>query len=421
MSRAMIESPELDRPQAISPVRPRKGTQSGTAAAHTLAFCCALSAAVPLSARADGTLNPYVDAQVEHDSNVFRVPNSQTILLSSGDPTLADTDEKYIAGVDGTYMWSQQKLTAVFEGRHSTYNHYKDLDHNEYLADVDLTWKLTHLFDGSFELRQERVMAPFVLGNSSRLTINVDRNAAAKVNFNVSPDWRLDVGGYYHKLNSPLQNFPDFVERDIGSHAGLSYVGIANLTYGIAFDHIDGRFENAQGVGPFVQNGSQLKLNYAVGTLTTLNAAVGYSKRDQAGAAGNISAFTGELGYTRQLTGKTSVNVHVTRAVNSYVAAGGSEIDTTAAAQVYWQATYKIAVTANYAYTHSTFIGQVIPGSITNGRVDRSPYASLRITYQPIQRLQFRAYLTKQSRTSNVELFNYSATIYGIDAKLTFR
>jgi len=421
MSRAMIESPELDRPQAISPVRRRKGTQSGAAAAHALAFCCALSAAVPLSARADGTVTPYVDAKIEHDSNVFRAANSEAVLLANGDSTLADTNEMYLAGVDGTYLWSQQKLTAVFEARHSSYNHYKNLDHNEYLADVGLTWKLTHLVDGSFELRQERVMAPFVLGNSSRLTINVDRNAAAKVNFNVSPDWRVDVGGNYHKLNSPLQNFPDFVERDIGSHAGLSYIGIANLTYGIAFDHIDGRFENALGVGPFVQNSGQLRLNYTVGALTTLNAAVGYSKRDQTGNAGNISAFTGELGYTRQLTGKTSVNLHVTRAVNSYVAAGGSEIDTTAAAQVYWQATYKIAVTLNYGYTHSTFIGQVIPGAITAGRVDRSPYGMLRITYQPFERLQFRTNLTKQSRTSNVAFFNYSDTVYGIEAKLTFR
>lgn len=381
----------------------------------------ALAAMPPGSARADATVNPYVDAQVQHDSNVFRAPNSEVIFLANGDPTLADTDEEYIAGIDGTYLWSQQKLTTVFEARHFSYNHYKDLDHNEYLADVGLIWKLTHLVDGSFDLRQERSMAPFVLGNSSRLTINVDRNAAGKVNFNVSPDWRFDVGGYYHKLNSPLQNFPDFVERDIGSHAGLNYIGVANLTYGIAFDHIDGRFENALNVGPFVQNVGQLRLNYTVSALTTLSAAVGYSKRDQAGNAGNASAFTGEFGYTRQLTGKTSVNVHVTRAVNSYLAAGGSEIDTTAAAQVDWKATYKIDVTLNYAYTHSTFIGQVIPGSISNGRIDRSPYESLRITYQALRRLQFRAYLNKQSRTSNVALFNYSDTIYGIDAKLTFR
>ena len=417
----MIDFHKPDRSQA-SPTPPsQRAIRSGTAAARALAFGCALAAAVPIGARAETTLNPYLDAQVEHDSNVFRAPNSEAIFLANGDPTLGDTNEKYVAGLEGTYLWSQQKLTGTFEARHFSYNHYKNLNHNEYLADVGLLWKLTHLVDGSFDLRQERAMAPFALGNSSQLTINVDRNAAAKVNFNVSPDWRFDVGGYYHKLNSPLRNFPDFVERDVGSHAGLSYVGIANLTYGIAVDHIDGRFENAQNVGPFAQNVAQLQANYLVSGLTTLNAAVGYSKRDQRGAGGNVSAFTGEFGYTRQLTGKTSVNLNVRRAVNSYLAAGGSEVDTTASAQVDWQATYKIDVLLAGGYTHSAFVGQVIPGSSANGRVDKSPYGSLRVTYKVLRHLQLRAYLNEQKRTSNVFLFNYNDTIYGIDARLTFR
>ncbi len=388
---------------------------------YLLALIAAMAIGTPYRASAQLSLNPYLDAHIERDSNVYRAPSSQALLAAIGDTTLADTDERYAVGLEGAYLWSQQKLTATIEGRKYNYKHYTDLDHNEYLADVALNWKLTSLLDGLLEGRQERVMAPFALGNSTRLTINVDRNIAGKLNLNFTPDWRLETGLYFHTLNSPLQNFPDFVERDVGKHLALDYNGIGNLTYGLALDRIDGKFENAANVGPYIQNTAQLTLRYAVGASSIFNAAAGYSKRDQNANAGTVSAMTGSIGYTRQLTGKTSVNLGVTRAVNSYLAAGGSEIDTSATAGLNWQATYKILVALNYTYTHSQFAGQVIPGSLANGRVDRSPAESLNITYQALRRLQFHAFFNNQSRTSNVELANFSDSLVGIEAKLTWK
>jgi hypothetical protein len=396
-------------------------TRIRVASAIAAALLAGASYLTPAPILADTVLKPYVDAQVQHDSNVFRVPNSETLFLANGDGTLADTSEAYRAGLDGTDEWGQQKLTVSLEGRHFNYNHYRDLDHYEYLGDVGLKWQLTHLIDGTVDLRQERLMAPFELGNSSRLTIDVDRKAAATVNLHVTPDWRVDVGGYYHKLNSPLQNFADFVQRETDSHAGVTYAGLANLDYGVAFDHLDGRFENAVGVGPYKQDTVQLTASYKVSGLTTLQAAAGYTRRSQTGFGNNLSAFTGTLGYTRQLTGKTSFNLAVSRAVNSYLAAGGSEVDTSASAQVDWQATYKIDVALNYYYVHSAFIGQFIAGSTTIGRTDNSPGGGLKVTYRPLRLLQLQAYASQQSRRSTVDFYRFNDVLYGIDAKLSFR
>lgn len=398
---------------------PRRYRSAAAIAAALIGAVSCLTLSTPI--RADAVLKPYVDAQVQHDSNVFRVPNTETLLLANGDGTLADTSETYRAGLDGTYEWGRQKFTATLEARHFNYNHYRDLNHYEYLADAGLTWQLTHLLDGTVDLRQERLMAPFALGNSTRLTIDVDRKAAATVNLHVTPDWRVDVGGYYHKLNSPLQNFADFVQHETNSHAGLTYVGLANLTYGIAFDHLDGRFENAVGVGPYKQDTVQLNASYKVSGLTTLQAAAGYTRRSQTGAGNNLSAFTGTLGYTRQLTGKTSLNLAVSRAVNSYLAAGSSEVDTSASAQVDWQATYKIDVALNYFYVRSVFAGQFVPGSTTSGRVDKSPGGGLKITYRPVRLVQLQAYATQQSRRSTIELYRFNDVLYGLDVKFSFR
>jgi hypothetical protein len=215
----------------------------------------------PRLAEAQATANPYADVHYEHDSNVFRVQNSQANLIAIGDPTLADNDVKAVIGAEGSYLWSEQKLTATIEGRRYVYDHFSELDHNEYLADVALKWKTTSLLDGLVEARQEQLMAPFTLGNSTQLSIDVDRKITGGLNLNFNPDWRLESLVYSHNLKSPLQDFPDFVEREVGTQLALLNRSVSHLTYGITVDHISGRFENAPNVGTYNQVDAQLTVN----------------------------------------------------------------------------------------------------------------------------------------------------------------
>ncbi|HXC07889.1 MAG TPA: hypothetical protein VNV61_03080 [Steroidobacteraceae bacterium] len=366
------------------------------------------------------TVNPYVDERFEHDSNVFRAENAQTNFLNFGDATLADTDLRSVVGMDGTYLWSQQKLTATLEGRRFDYDHFTDLDHNEYLGDVAFDWKMTRLFDGLIEARQEQLMAPFALGNSTQLTIDVDRKISATLNMNIHTDWRVETGVYSHDLKSPLQSFPDFEERETGTHLAVLNRAVTNLSYGISLDHIAGVFENAPDVGDYNQTTADLTMKYTASALTSLNAAVGYTKRTQTDNVNSAGGVTGQFGYSRQLTGKTSITVQFTRALNSYLAAGGSEIDTGGSIGLNWQATYRLDVVVSGGYMHSQFIGQIIPGSDANGRVDNSPTGSLNVNYQILRRLRLKAYLNRQSRSSNIDIYNFSDTTAGIEVRYTW-
>lgn len=381
-------------------------------------FAMAITAAH--SAVAQMTFNPYADAHYERDSNVFRVENSQANFEAFGDPTLADTDLKGAIGFDAKYLWSEQKLTAALEGRRYIYDHFSDLDHDEYLADIAYNWQLTSLLDGLLEARQEQKMAQFSLNNSKQLTIDVDRKINFTANLNFNPDWRLETGVYDHNLKSPLEFYPDMVEREIGTHLGLLNRSQSNLTFGIIADHISGSYENAPTVGPYRQLAVQLTLRYNATGLSTFNGAVGYTKRDQDIEGGDVSAVTGLIGYTRQLTAKTSLNLNLSRDINSYLAAGGSEIDLIATLGVKWQATYKIGVQADAGFMHSTFVGEVIPGAVATGRVDTTPTGSLKVIYQTTRRLQMQAYYNYQSRNSNVEGYSFSDSIVGIEVKYTW-
>lgn len=383
---------------------------------------CALAGVVaaPHAALAQLTVNPYVDAHYEYDSNVFRVQNSQANLINLGDPTLADRDLRGLIGVDGKYQWGQQELTAQLEGRRVVYDHFTELNHNEYLANLVYDWKVTTLLDGTLQAKQEQIMAPFQLGNSDQLSLDVERKLDGTLNLNLNSDWRIETGLFAHYLKTPLQDFPDFVERDTTEQLALENHGISHLTYGIQFDHTNGRFENAPLADSYNQWDAQLTMKYSVSALSTFKGAVGYTRRDQENDS--LSGITGQLSYTRQLTAKTSVSLNATRAVNSYVAAGGSELDTSGTVVVSWQATYRLGVQLTGGYTHSAFLGQFIPGSpgaVTAGRVDNQPLGSLNLTYQLFRHFKFTGYYNRSSRTSTFDPYNFTDNTVGLEVRWT--
>jgi len=381
---------------------------------------CGMLCGLPGAVLAQATLNPYVSVQAERDSNVFRVENASIAQAFYGDPTLADTDLRYVAGMDGTYLWSLQKFTANLEAREIEYDHFKFLNHAEYLGNVQWDWKVSNVLDGLIDVRQERLAAYFADSNSPDLEVDTDRKIIAKLNFIFRADYRLEAGVNFRNYNAPQQFYPEFVERENGTHLGLSYLGITDFSYGIGVDHTDGTYAHAPGVGPFTQSTESLKMTYIINGLQTVTAALGYTKRNQTDEQ-NLSAITGQLTYLRQLTGKTSVTLQFQRAVNSYIASAGSEIDTSGTASVQWQATYKLAVNVGYTYQISTYVGQVIasslnPGATDNGRTDHLPTENFNLVYQPLKKIQIKAYITAQSRRSNVDFDRFHDTTAGIQA-----
>jgi hypothetical protein len=361
------------------------------------------------------TFLPYASEQYEHNNNVFDLPNSSAAVANNGDPTLGDSDLKTIAGADFDYLWGRQRLYSTLEGRYIDYDHFSYLSHSEYLAKVALDWKMFSEFDGTFLGSIERVMAPFAERNTqTALAVNLDRHAIAKFNFKIAPEWRLETSVDYHDLDSPIQDFPDYGLTETTGHAAIKYLGFSNLTYGFSADYIDGKYRNAPTPGTYDQTNFDLTMAYTASALSTFNGAVGHTQRNQGQDQGNVSALTGDLGYTRKLTGKTSMHIDITRAVNSYIGAGGSEVDSIANLQLNYQPTYKTGMTFTYQYVWSKFEAQTVPGSDVLGRKDRTPAASFKLNYQALRWVLIQPYVNYQRRSSNEEEFNFSSTVIGI-------
>ena len=155
---------------------------------------------------------------------------------------------------------------------------------------------------------------------------------------------------------------------------------------------------------------------------STLDAEAGYSERKSPGASSAINSAaggSGRISYVNKLTGKTSLNLLVSRAFNAYLTNSGTEIDNTASLSVLWQATFKIGVTAAYAFEYSQFPGQG-NAPVGGNRGDHVQTASLKIDYAALRWLGIDTYANYQTRDSNLIGGNFNGSVVGIDVTLKY-
>jgi Putative beta-barrel porin 2 len=374
------------------------------------------TAGLALTAKAGGVITPYAAEDIEHNTNIFDLPKSGGTPVGKHGPTFADTFFDTRAGVEGTYLLDEQKFFGTAEFRHFDYDNFTDLNHNEELFDGGLKWKLARIVDGLFEFRHEQRIVQFQdLAASTQLILETENNVTASANVNLNPEWRLESLGRDHALSSPRNDVPGLSLHEYSIREGLKYLGVANLAAGVEVEYLEGKYNH----DPLALNPNYHQITvagaatYVVSGLTNFTGNLGYSRRADPSNAG-LSGLTGSLGYQRSVTAKTSVNVLVSRALNTYVTTGGNEVDTSAGATVNYQATYKILVRAGYSYTDSKFPGTP-NGAATIDRADHLQFATLDLTYQVLHWLSIRPYARYQTRHSNVEGFTFDGNVIGVE------
>jgi hypothetical protein len=376
-------------------------------------------AGAPASAVAGGTLTPYVAEDVEHNSNIFDV---QTSVPIAGYPSaaLGDTFFETRAGVDGVYRLEQQQFFGTAEFRRFDYDKFTDLDHNEYLIDGGLKYKIDQIIDGTLEYRHEQRMVQFQdLTDATYLIVETENTANASLNVNFTPEWRLESRLRDHELDSPRSDVPQLSLHEDAIHEGLRYLGVSNLSAGIDVEYLQGQYRHDPlALDPYYHQTSEyLAGNYLVSGLTNFNAALGYTSRTDptnSGTTGAGSGVTGNLGYQHALTGKTTLNLGLRRALSTYLTTGGSEIDTTASVGATFQATYKIRLRASYDYTNSKFPDTPI-GLDSPERTDHFQTANLDASYQVLHWLSIRPYVRYQTRHSNIAIDSFNSNAVGIE------
>ncbi len=388
--------------------------------------------AAPGSAFAQLALTTAANTQYEYNTNVFDQQRGYAIEGLNNQTGMSDSMIAYGGRLDATYLWSQQQFRAVILGTEYHYDRFTELNHSEYTLDGAWNWKLGPALDGLIEVSRIRSMVSLYNLIQAQLALQTEQRETGKIGLQVTPDWRTEASGYTRDVQEPLLGAPNLSLTESSGQAAVKYTGTAGVTAGVSGGYLTGRYEGVNtgnGIATIVapsyhQTNIGLVATDIVTGKSTFTGQIGYSNRtsDAAGiGAGinNLSGATGDFDYKRALTGKTTLEVELSRQINAYVYNSGSEIDSIGAIGATWQATYKIAVQLAYNYTYRQLPGQgdSPPGS---DRIDRLNYVSLTVDYEALPWLSLKPYMNYQDRTAtNFAGGNFNATVIG--AKFTLQ
>jgi Putative beta-barrel porin 2 len=376
---------------------------------------------------------PFATAGAEYNSNVFSVPSGMPPFASTGNTQLGDVISYLMGGVSTNTAWGADDLQLNLQGERFQYDHFTTLSHNEYRFGGKFEWHMGPVVDGTLSYVQARSMTPPADTLSDQLEIQVDRVATAIVRFLLSPQWRFDVSPRWHDLDSPLPGYPGFGLHETFGSGTLNYLGISKLTAGVRFEYGDGTYHGIVGATQYHQGTAGLTAEYAVTGFSSFNGQVGYTKRNSSfvnpadatvpevggGAAGVTSALTGTLGFHRQLSVKTSLDLRVFREVDSYVAGANSEIGTGGSVAAIWSPDVKFDFSVRYQMETESIQGDLAAFNVTD-RTDHVRSAGLDVRYHILRWLTLRPYYSRDQRTSNYLLANYTMNQEGLELVARF-
>lgn len=382
----------------------------------------ALAFAMPGAAWAELQLVPYGSAQYEHHSNLFEVSGPAEAVAQRGESQRAESVWKGLVGVEAGYTAGQQQLQLSAEGRRLEYQHFNDLDHDEYTYAGKFSWKLGSTVDGAIDYRQDRRVASFADLDSSELSLQSERRARAMVGYAVTPSWRVEAAGAMNQSKLPLVDDPDFELKDSSGSLEIKYLGVAGWSTGLLAEVGDGRYSgNLEHERDFNETTLQLTTDYVVDGMSRLGVKLGATQRDEDaadGSGGKMSGFTGSIGYQRTLSAKTAVDVGVFRRVDSFVAGANALIATGGSAALNWKPTPNLVVSARYEYTRSAFDDD--GGADEAGRRDHFNIATLDLSYQMLRWLTLRPFASYRNRDSSFADESFEDVMLGAELRLRF-
>jgi len=396
---------------------------------------------LPAAGFATTSLSVSGDYQHQSNSNIWDLAPGAPPVFHPNDPKRGDSYDSYGGTLAAGFIWSRQSITVNIDAHDYQYEHFTDLNHQEYKLGADWNWAIGPVLDGSIGANRNREMVPFYdyigtqIGtpqpNATVLSIQTTQAEHAKINLHVSADWRLETSLSTSKSDSPRPGFPNLTLREDTGQEAIKYTGAAGLAAGVSYQYIRGTYSGVDQTadpnfivpGPAVliidphyhQTSLQGTASYSLNPGSSLDAAAGYSKRSSANGIDNLSGFTGSLAYRRNLTAKTRVKLELSRVLNSYITNAGSEIDTSGLFQIDWEATRKVSVSARYSYTYSSLPNQGLAGQ---DRVDHFRIGQIGVNYKPFRWLEIGPYARWETRTSGLANFEYSTNIYGINGYL---
>jgi hypothetical protein len=400
---------------SIADKRDRWRVRTKRVASAAAALLCACTA------HAENYFKPYAVSDYFHDSNLFALSQDAAPAVGNAGPTRGDTLLMVGAGFDSNYSFGNQRMAVAGSASRLTYQQLDDLDHSEYVLSAATDWRVLRVVGGSLGYQVEHRVASVLEFDNADLLLETERIGKAALTIAVTPDWELGGDFKHRKDDSPRDGFPYFSVTETTVGAALRYAGTSGWSTALDAQRLEGRTKGVTGpfAVPYTQQHVGVSTQYDARGLYELALGVGYARRTQE-AVQDVKAVTGTFGYTRVLTGKTSVSVHYDRAVETYLTNTNAQLSSGVTLGLTWNPTVKTSLAVSYVWQRSDFPGLSSDNVADGDRQDRYRLTTIEIKYHLADSLLLNPYARYQARHSTVERFTFDGTVFGLrlEAKL---
>ena len=318
-------------------------------------------------------------------------------------------------GFEADYLFSRQQLFLDASYGKVSYDSLGEFGDDEYNFRGGMEWLIGRYLDGTLEAvldKQVPSISSVVEGNS----IEEERRLTALTNAQLAQRWRLETAAISRSLDTPILEISNFGLRETIKRVGLRYLTTSRLSFGAEYEDIDGNFRNAPELAEYTQRTPSAFLEYAVTDLHTVRLKLGRTERDQTDEPKPYKETTGYASIERILTGKTAVNLQVSREIENYFGAeaGAFALVDTWIAGVNWKATGTSTLYVSYGETRTEFLGNSVAGLATTGRVDDDSSINVSLKNKTLPWLTSELYLEINDVHSNIEIFSYDSVVFGL-------
>lgn len=374
-------------------------------------------------------INPWVYGSLHYDSNYFRLPDVPSQRIDGPTPANQGSAVTRIAGaglrIDKQY--GLQEVIVEASATRYTYSNFSSLDSTGHDVYASYAFKVTPSIGGDVIYKSTAV--PTDQADTGFTTVSNIRTTTTK---RLDTDWfsgaslhpRLSV--FEESARSSLPDFQEENSRTRSVSGGLIYLFPSNNSLEAYYRKANGEYTDlvfdptVAFASSFRESQSGMRLHWLFNGLSSLDADAGYFDRTHRDVpARNFSGFVGNLSLTYLVTGKTRLNLYVSRGLyssQSDISSYGKEdrVNLT----MTWAATNKISFVPALLYVRQAFEGALTPIPVQLREITRSQ--SLELRYAVLRELDLAAILGHESRAATLSAYQYTNRSAEISARFHF-
>jgi len=383
----------------------------------------ALAAAFPAHALWDDKLEVFVQENLTHDSNVFRLSDKIDAGGQLGDSRRADNVSTTSLGFFLDAPYSLQRWQLAYTWYRANYSHFNDLDHDGYIGKASWLWAVTPELTGDVGYNQSRGLSSFANIQGRQPDLVTTKMAYANGVWMVTAALRVHgqaVGA--ETQHTGLRAVNDLRTR--AAETGISFVNKAENRIGIAVRAEHGENPNTdQVIGGVVFNNEYnqesigIQGKWDVTGNSRLDGRLDYTRRRyEQFSERNYSGPTWRVIYTWAPTGKTTIATTLWRDVAPLEDITASFVLVTGiAVKPEWNVTEKVSVRGNLSYARWEY--QELFGDDFEHRVKN---ASISVLWRAARHITLSGGLTREVRTSTLPTGGYKVDTAMVEAHVGF-